>query len=77
MKLSLIEQVTVDWNHPGVVLLTLLAPLLKISPTFYEQLFHQYSFAKKLQSQTVSREKPRKTNSNKKAACKMLMKLTP
>ena len=26
-------------------------------PTFYEQLFHQFSFAKKLQTQTVSYEK--------------------
>jgi len=28
-----------------------------ISPTFYEQFLNQYSFAKKIQCQTVSREK--------------------
>ncbi len=32
-----------------------------ISPTFYEQLLYRYSFANKLQSQTVSTEKLRKT----------------
>jgi len=31
--------------------------LQSISPTFYKQLLHQYFFAKKLQSQIVSREK--------------------
>jgi hypothetical protein len=37
-----------------------------LSPSFYEQLFRQYSFAKKIQCQTVIREKLRKTLSNKK-----------
>jgi hypothetical protein len=32
-----------------------------ISPTFYEQLLHQYSFVKKLQSRTAIREKLYKT----------------
>jgi hypothetical protein len=41
-----------------------------ISPTFYEQLFHHYSFSNKLQSQTVSREKLCKTLLYKKAAFK-------
>ncbi len=36
--------------------------------TFYEQLLHQYSFTKKLQSQTVIREKLRKTLLCKKAS---------
>jgi len=40
------------------------------SSTFYEQLLSRYSFAKKLQSQMVTRE-------NNKVAGKMLMKLTP
>jgi hypothetical protein len=51
-----------------------------ISPTFYKQLLCQYSFDKKLQSQTtVSREKLQKTLSyekDEKDAHKMLMKLT-
>jgi hypothetical protein len=38
---------------------------------------HQYSFTKKSQSQTVSREKLRKTLSFKKAACKIVVTLTP
>jgi len=50
--------------------------LESISPTFYEQLLHQYSKAKKLQSQTVIREKLLKTLSYKKAVRKMLVKLT-
>ncbi len=33
---------------------------LTISPPFYEQLLHWYSFTKKLQKQTVSREKMKK-----------------
>jgi len=49
----------------------------QISPTFYEQLLHQYSFAKKLQSQTVNREKLCTTLSYEKAARKMLVKVTP
>ena len=35
--------------------------LLSISPSFYEQLFHQFPFAKKFQNQTVNAEKLRKT----------------
>jgi len=38
--------------------------------------FYQYSFAKKLQSQTVIREKLRKRCASKKCERKMLMKLT-
>jgi hypothetical protein len=38
--------------------------------------FCQYPFAKKLQSQNVTREKLRKALSYKKCAHKMLMKLT-
>jgi len=37
----------------------------------------QYSFTKKIQGQTVSGEKLRKTLLHKKAACKMSAKLTP
>jgi hypothetical protein len=48
-----------------------------ISSTFYEQILSRYSFAKKLQSQNVSREKLRKTLSKEKGASKLLMKLTP
>jgi len=44
---------------------------------FYEQLLRQYSFDKKLQGQTVIREKLRKALSYEKCANKMLMKLTP
>ncbi len=51
--------------------------LLFISPKFYEQLLHLFPFAKKLQSQTVIREKLRKALSYKKAALKMLVKLKP
>jgi len=47
------------------------------APTFYKQLFHQYSFAKRLQSQTLIREKLRKTLSYEKPAIKMLVKLKP
>jgi len=58
-----------------------------ISPTFYDQLFRQYSFNEKLQSQTVRREKLRKTLSidfgkwskhfhAKKTTRKMLMKFS-
>jgi len=39
--------------------------------------FCQYSFAKKSQSQTVIREKLRKTLLYEKAALKMFVKLTP
>jgi len=45
--------------------------LLSISPTFYELLLHRYSFAKKLQSQAVIREKLSKILSYKKGADKM------
>jgi len=48
-----------------------------MSSIFYKQLLRQYSFAKKLQSQNVSREKLRKALLYKKGARKMLMKLTP
>jgi hypothetical protein len=48
-----------------------------ISPTFYEQLLRQFSFNKKLQSQTVNRGKLCKTLSYKKDGHKMLVKLTP
>jgi len=41
------------------------------------QSLSQYSFAKKLQSQTVIREKQRKIYLYKKAALEMLVKLTP
>ncbi len=39
--------------------------------------FEPISFAKKLQSQTVLREKPSKTLQYEKGSSKMLMKLTP
>ncbi len=48
-----------------------------ISSTFFEQLLCQYSCAKKLQSQTVTRENLCKTLLSKKDLSKMLMKLTP
>ncbi len=41
----------------------------QISLTFYEQLFHQFSFAKKLQCQTVIREKLPKALLNEKKWC--------
>jgi len=47
-----------------------------ISTTFYEQLVHQLSFAKNLQSQTVSREKVQRKTFIQKAAFKVLVKLT-
>ena len=43
----------------------------------YEQLLRQYSFAKRIQSQTVSTKKLLKTLLYKKAGHKMLVKLTP
>jgi len=46
-----------------------------ISPIFNKQLFFNY-FAKKLQSQTVIREKHQKTLLWKKSGHKMLIKLT-
>ncbi len=48
-----------------------------ISSTFYEQLLHWYSFAKKLKSQTVRREKLGIALLYQKGMSKMLMKLTP
>jgi hypothetical protein len=48
-----------------------------ISSTFYARFFNQYPFAKKSQSQNVTREKLRKALSYKKFAHKMLMKSTP
>jgi len=53
------------------------ALLKSVSSTFNEQLLQAYSFANKLQSQTLIREKLRKLHSYKKGACKMLVKLTP
>ncbi len=50
---------------------------LSISPTFYEQPLRQNPFAKKLQTQTVSTQKLRKKLWYKKAARKILVKLTP
>jgi len=47
-----------------------------ISATFYEQLLRRYSFAKKLQNQTVIREKLLEGLSHKKIVCKMLLKMT-
>ncbi len=51
--------------------------LKSISSAVYKLLLHQYSSAKQLQSQTVTREKLRKTLWNKEVEHKMLMKLTP
>jgi len=51
--------------------------LESISSTFYKLLLQQYSCTKSLQSQTVTREKLRKTLLYKKGTHKMLMKLTP
>jgi len=41
------------------------------------QLFYQFSFAKKLQTQSIGTEKFLKTLLNEKGAHKMLVKLTP
>jgi len=48
-----------------------------MSSTFYELFLHQYSFAKKFQSQDVNRENLCKTLFYEKATHKVLMKLTP
>jgi len=48
-----------------------------ISPTFYKQFLRQYPFERKLQTQTVIREKPCKTLLYKKTAHTMLVKVTP
>ncbi len=50
---------------------------LSISPTIYEKLFPPYYFANKLQSKTVISENLRKALMYKKAAHKVLVKLTP
>jgi len=50
---------------------------VSISSTFYAHLFCQYFFAKKLQSQNVTREKPRKALLYEKFEHKIMMKLTP
>jgi hypothetical protein len=50
---------------------------LPISPAFYEQLLRQYSFVKKLQSQSEIREKLGKTLSYEKGARKLVVKWTP
>jgi len=49
---------------------------LSISSTFKEQLLRQYSNAKKVQSQTVSKERLCSALFYNKAAHKMLVKLT-
>jgi len=56
--------------------------LIKLTPVvnftnIYVQIFCQYSFIKKLQSQTVIREKLQEALLYEKGICKMLMKLTP
>ncbi len=48
-----------------------------VSPTFYKQLLCWFPFTQKLQTQTVSTEKLQKILLYKKAAPKMLVKLTP
>jgi len=53
---------------------------VSISQTFYEQVFSEFPFFKKLQTQTVSKEmlhKLQKYLYTKKAKHKMLVKLTP
>ena len=50
---------------------------MSISSTFYSQLFCQFPFAKKLQTQTINTEKFQKTLLCEKTALKMLVKLTP
>ncbi len=51
--------------------------LKTISPTFNEQLLRRYSFAIKIQSQTINREKLCINTFVWKSARKMLVKLTP
>jgi len=48
-----------------------------LQQNLHEQLLRRYSSAKKLQSQTIIREKLHKALSYEKRAHKMLMKLTP
>jgi hypothetical protein len=50
---------------------------VSISPTFYEQLLCPNPFAKKLQTQIVSTQRLYKKLLHEKAACKILVKLTP
>ncbi len=57
-------------------MLVKLAPIVKFI-NILQAGFCQYSFAKKSQSQTVIREKLRKTLLYEKAALKMFVKLTP
>jgi len=67
---SIWTMVNLQWNSENKLNLKkkdeIAAYLFSISPTFYEQILHKYSFAKKLQSQTVSRKKLSKTLSYKK-----------
>jgi hypothetical protein len=49
---------------------------VSISPTFYEQLFRQNPFAKKLQTQIVSTLKVHKELWYEKASCRILVRLT-
>jgi len=51
--------------------------LQSISPTFNDLFLRQYSFTKKLQSQTVSRKKTAQKTLAQKTAHKMLVKLKP
>ena len=48
-----------------------------LSPILYMRLFHQFSFAKKLQTQTVRTEKLCEILPYEKAASKMLVKSKP
>ena len=50
---------------------------LKVNLSFYKQLFCWFLFNKKLQIQSLSTESIAKHFCSKKAACKMLAKLTP
>jgi hypothetical protein len=50
---------------------------MSISPTFYEQLLHPNPFTKKLQTQIVNNIKAVQKTTYKKAALKILVKLTP
>jgi hypothetical protein len=65
----LVSLYSVSWRHAK-------GNLVSISPTFYQQLLHQNTFAKKLQTQIVSKEKLRKKLSYEKGAHKLLVKLT-
>jgi hypothetical protein len=52
------------------------AYLFSISPTFYEQILHKYSFAKKITKPNCKQEKAMQNTFVQKAALKMLVKLT-